>query len=75
MPVTFGWLLEADACEMCDLSAPVTAQKTASFLANVASVLMIIFFTLFLRLLHIFFVIAPSIFLLRRLLTISISST
>ena len=78
MPVTFRWLLEANACEVRDLSAAVAAQQTASLAANVAPVLMLIFPTLFLwRLLNIFLVVALLVVLLIvwRLLSLASSSS
>lgn len=75
MPVSFRGLLETNACKVRHLRAAIATQKTASFLAYVASILMIILFTLFLWLLHIFLIIAVYIFLLRRLLTIAVPSS
>lgn len=76
IPVSFRWLLEANACQVCHLRTAITTQQAACFIALIASILMFVLLTLFLWLLHIFLIIAVSVFdLLRRLLTIGVSSS
>ena len=75
VPVALRGLFQANACKMCHLSAAITTQEAAGFLANMTPVLMFILLALFLRLVDIFLVVAIFVFLFRRYLTSSIPSS